>query len=202
MIAAKMSLQRVRGFTLIESIIAMVVMGIAMVMLFTLFFPRVEDSGRAQYLTRGSALGQSVMNTILSRSFDENSDPSGGIYRCDETDADGKDNPCSDTLQADTDETTASDYDDETTASDYDDVDDYVGCWSQPAGNSCSDLKDLIYNAEQYTNFTVNVDVEKVNSETVSEGQPTNTQIMKKITVTISSQRYEPFKMVAYRGNY
>lgn len=37
MIAAKMSLQRVRGFTLIESIIAMVVMGIAMVMLFTLF---------------------------------------------------------------------------------------------------------------------------------------------------------------------
>lgn len=30
------------------------------------------------------------MNTILSRSFDENSDPSGGIYRCDETDADGR----------------------------------------------------------------------------------------------------------------
>lgn len=193
MIAAKMSLPRVRGFTLIESIIAMVVMGIAMVMLFTLFFPRVEDSGRAQYLTRGSALGQSVMNTILSRSFDENSDPSGGIYRCDETDADGEDNPCSDTLQADA---------DETTASDYDDVDDYVGCWSQPAGNSCSDLKDLIYNAEQYTNFTVNVDVEKANPAAVITGQPTNTQIMKKITITISSQRYESFKMVAYRGNY
>ena len=72
------------GFTLIESIVAMVVMGIAMTILFSIFFPRVEDSGRPQYIVRASALGQSVMNTILSRGFDDESDPSGSVVRCDD----------------------------------------------------------------------------------------------------------------------
>lgn len=184
------------GFTLVESIVAMVVMAIAMTVLFSLFFPRIEDSGRPQYIVRASALGQSVMNTILSRGFDEHSDPSGGIYRCGEDDEDGNPNPC----------TTDIGPDGALDPSTFNDVDDYIGCWySEGTKSECINndhsypLTEIVSDdcnvdghvKECYPNFKVLVDVEN-----------TTPDQMKKITLTISSQRYEQFTLVAYRGNY
>ncbi|MGO2497038.1 MAG: type IV pilus modification PilV family protein [Vibrio litoralis] len=191
-----------RGFTLIESIVAMVVMGIAMTILFSIFFPRVEDSGRPQYIVRASALGQSVMNTILARSFDQNSDPSGGVIRCDDTtansDLDTDPPKCSTQLGPD---------DGESVANDFNDVDDYSlsdgsQCWSQPEAANCAPLSDLINDSTKYPNFKVEVSVIDANTPELTANQPSGTHIMKKITVTVSSQRYESFKIVAYRGNY
>ncbi|HCH01523.1 MAG TPA: prepilin-type cleavage/methylation domain-containing protein [Vibrio sp.] len=196
-----------RGFTLIESIVAMVVMGIAMTILFSIFFPRVEDSGRPQYIVRASALGQSVMNTILARSFDQNSDPSGGVIRCDDTtvnsDLDTDPPKCSTQLELGPDEG-------ESVANDFNDVDDYgveadgtAGrCWSQPESGNCAPLSDLINDSTKYANFKVEVSVVDANTPELTANQPSGTHIMKKITVTVSSQRYESFKIVAYRGNY
>lgn len=187
-----------RGFTLIESIVAMVVMGIAMTILFSIFFPRVEDSGRPQYIVRASALGQSVMNTVLSRSFDQNSDPSGGLIRCDDTTANSD-------LDTDSPKCLGSTGKDsgESVANDFNDSDDYIGCWQQTnEPNSCQPLSDLINNSDKYSNFKVEINVVEANTPELTTNQPANTHIMKKITVTVSAQHYESFKLVAYRGNY
>lgn len=193
------------GFTLIESIVAMVVMGIAMTILFSIFFPRVEDSGRPQYIVRASALGQSVMNTVLSRSFDQNSDPSGGLIRCDDKrkSESGEDLNTDLTTDADPCIGSTGPDDGESVANDFNDVDDYIGCWEQSStSTSCAPLSELINNSEQYPNFKVVVNVEDANTSALTGGQPDNTHIMKKVTVTVSAQRYESFKLVAYRGNY
>ena len=188
-----------QGFTLIESIVAMVVMGIAMTILFSIFFPRVEDSGRPQYIVRASALGQSVMNTILARSFDQNSDPSGGVIRCDDTTT----NPDLEDNAPKCLGSNAGSDSSESIANDFNDVDDYIGCWQQTnEPNSCEPLSDLINNSDKYPNFKVEVSVVEANTPELTTNQPPNTHIMKKITVTVSAQRYESFKLVAYRGNY
>ncbi|WP_186294751.1 type IV pilus modification PilV family protein [Vibrio algivorus] len=187
-----------RGFTLIESIVAMVVMGIAMTILFSIFFPRVEDSGRPQYIVRASALGQSVMNTILSRGFDDNSDPSGGLIRCDDTtansDLESDAEPCLGATGVDL---------EESVANDFNDVDDYIGCWAQGLESSgCAPLSELINDSTQYVNFKVQVNVEDSNTSELTLNQPSGKHVMKKVTVTVSAQHYEAFKLVAYRGNY
>lgn len=203
-----------QGFTLIESIVAMVVMAIAMTILFSIFFPRVEDSGRPQYIVRASALGQSMMNTILSRGFDENSDPSGGLLRCDDTTANtdmtSNAEKCTDKTKFGTDE--GGDV------GAFNDVDDYQGCWySNSTQSECaSDFPKQSYaltnivnddckegsSQECYPNFKVIVKVENANSAELTPNQPDNTHIMKKITLIISAQHYEKFTLVAYRGNY
>ncbi|MFV0576268.1 MAG: prepilin-type N-terminal cleavage/methylation domain-containing protein [Vibrio sp.] len=185
---SKARLSSTKGFTLIESILAIVLMGFALSMLITLFFPQVEDSAKPHYQARASALGQSVMNTILSRGFDENSDSAGGIIRCDDTIANTA-------LQTNAPVCVgATGKDDETRPSEFDDVDDYSACWSEPVTPGCSDLSELINNSDEYRNFTVAVKV--VNHES------THPYIMKKISVTISVPRYESFEIIAYKANY
>lgn len=187
-----------RGFTLIESIVAMVVMGIAMTMLFSLFFPRVEDSGRPQYIVRASALGQSVMNTILSRGFDQNSDPSGSRIRCDD---DG--NP--DAADVEIKECIGATGADGEAPDAFNDVDDYIGCWYaddvQCSGTYTYPLSELINNSEQYPHFKVVVDVIDVNNNG-NEESVTAPHSMKKVTLTVSAQNYESIKLVGYKGNY
>ncbi|MGO2507618.1 MAG: type IV pilus modification PilV family protein [Vibrio hibernica] len=213
MVANRFSTQYLKqGFTLIESIVAMVVMAIAMTVLFSIFFPRVEDSGRPQYIVRASALGQSMMNTILSRGFDENSDSSGGLIRCDDT----KNNT---DLTEDAPKCLGSAVTgEEQDVSAFDDVDDYQGCWySNSTQSEClADFPGKSYaltnivnddckegsSQECYPNFKVIVKVEDANSAELTPNQPDNTHIMKKVTLTISAQRYEKFTLVAYRGNY
>lgn len=197
----KIKQNRQGGFTLIESIVAMVVMGIAMTILFSVFFPRVEDSGRPQYIVRASALSQSVMNTILSRGFDEHSDPSGSRIRCDDDGNPDITDGVIPTCEG------AKGVDSETTADAFNDVDDYKGCWETDNKCSTSDslpvypLSDLVPNSEQYPHFKIVVDVIDVNnngSEPLSEGVHT----MKKVTLTVSAQGYESIRLVGYKGNY
>ncbi|GLT15063.1 type IV pilus modification PilV family protein [Vibrio algivorus] len=187
-----------RGFTLIESIVAMVVMGIAMTILFSIFFPRVEDSGRPQYIVRASALGQSVMNTILSRGFDDNSDPSGSRIRCDD-----EGNP--DAVDVEIQECSSALGPEEETANAFNDVDDYIGCW-YAADVQCTEsnsypLSDLINNSNQYPHFKVMVDVMNINNNG-TESFTDSKHTMKKVTLTVSSQNYESVKFVGYKGNY
>lgn len=73
---------RSRGFTLIESIVVIIVLGIAMVTITSFLAPQVASSADPQYQNRSVALGQSLMNQILARGFDEHSDFDGGLVRC------------------------------------------------------------------------------------------------------------------------
>lgn len=104
-----------QGMTLIESIVAMVLIAVAMVTLTSLLFPNVKNSAAPHYQMRAIALGQGFMSQILARGFDHNSNFDGGSTRCGE---DGVLCTAANGLGAE-----------ESQVIDYNDVDDYIGCW-------------------------------------------------------------------------
>ncbi|WP_432460151.1 type IV pilus modification PilV family protein [Agarivorans sp. QJM3NY_25] len=108
----------VRGFTLIELVVGMVVMAIALVVISSFMAPLARRSIDPVYQIRAAELGSSLMNEILTKSFDQRSDHTGGgLWRCGEASAPTASQIC----------TTRANYgpDGESRAQ-YNDVDDYV----------------------------------------------------------------------------
>lgn len=180
-------MKRSNGFTLVESIMAMVILGFAMVTLVSFLYPQIERSATPHYQTRAANLGQSLMSQILARGFDNNSDFDGGQYRCDEPDRNGVANPCSTTLGRDS---------GESNPAQFNDVDDYIGCWWTDSTNDCGGSGDPLSNilgteiASKYAHFTVTIDVNY------------DTATMKKIQIKIDTGRYGEFDFTGFRGNY
>ncbi|MEZ8289009.1 prepilin-type N-terminal cleavage/methylation domain-containing protein [Vibrio sp. 10N.237.312.B06] len=173
--------EKERGFTLIESVIVIVVMGLAMMTIINFLVPQIERSGDPHYQTRSAALGQSVMSIILAREFDENSDFGGGEFRCGEG-ASGVN--CT---------AEANFGPEEADIALYNDVDDYDGCWEPGTTNGCRDLNLLLdeNGATTYRNYRLDVDV---TYQMVDQ--------LKRINLTISASNYPPIVLDAYRGNY
>lgn len=73
-----------KGFTLIELIVGIVVLSISFSLLTSLILPLSEKSAKQLHQVRASELGQSMMNEILARAFDQQSDMAGGLVRCSE----------------------------------------------------------------------------------------------------------------------
>lgn len=187
------------GFTLIESIIAIVIMAFAMLSLTSFLYPQVEESARPHYEVRAAALGQSLMQEVLSKGFDENSDPDGGELRCGETGA----NTCSITLGPDL-ASSEVDGDGNRNPGLFNDVDDYIGCWtSNSASNSyCTQsvvgsLSDIFGNniAADYPNFSAEVSV-------VYDTTGFSANTIKRVQVVVTAGRYGNFTFSGYRGNY
>lgn len=202
-----------RGFTLIEGIITIVLLAIAMITLVSFLFPQVERSAVPHYQARSAAIADAIFNEILSRQFDEHSNPNGDtVYRCNETTSKGVDNKC--TLE------TRFGPDNSLEASNSalaNDVDDFIGCWGdteqcpdnyiysesayvKPSLTSRrGDLIDLMpsqksdsaINNADYTHIYATVDVNYGSSQT-----------LKKITVKVDAGRYGSYDYMAYRGNY
>lgn len=178
-------MQRYRGFTLIESVIVIVVMGLAMVTIVSFLVPQFSRSADPYYQARAAALGQSVMSSILARGFDENSDLSGGFTRCNEVVT----NPC--TAQADFGAEEDQGVDANAIRPDlYNDVDDFNGCWVQQPLNGCRDLNLLLGNTS-YRNFRLDIEV------TYADGTS-----LKRINLVVSAANQTPVTLDAYRGNY
>ncbi len=200
-------MRKVRGMTLVEMIIAIVLMGIAMAAFTSFLIPQVRDSAIPHYQTRAAALAQGFMSQILARGFDENSDFDGGLIRCGET-ALGADE-CSPNLGADG---------SESNPASFNDVDDYIGCWytSDDTKNSCDRDKyneDQLYplsNAlgdrieDDYKNFRVEVNVQYVepNGTPVDDPVSDGVTAYKRVTMTIYAGRAQPMTLSAIRGNY
>lgn len=66
------------GFNLIEVIIGMLVLSIAITMMLTTLFPQANQAVDALYRIRSAELGQSILNEIWSKRYDENTNPGGG----------------------------------------------------------------------------------------------------------------------------
>lgn len=195
------SLAKQRGMTLIESVIAIVLLAIAMVSLTSFLFPNIKDSASPHYQTRAIALGQGFMSQILARNFDHNSDPDGGLIRCGE----GAENSIQDSC---------TEYDslgaEESDVESYNDVDDYIACWytSQATKDACPANKDQRSLVDvfgdsidtDFLNFRVEVnvfydaDMDGTDDEEISE--------LKRIEMTIFAGQYGRYPLVAYRGNY
>lgn len=118
----KGSLNTQKGLTLIESIVGIVILGFALSVLVSGVFTSSSTSHKAIYQAQAATLGHSVVTDILSRQFDENSDPNGGKYRCGEKNDSGILISCSTNLGKDG---------IETIAATFNDVDDFIGCWGR-----------------------------------------------------------------------
>ena len=70
-----------RGFSLVELVVGIVVLGVAMMVMNTMLISQSKDALEPLYRLRASQLGQSILQNILSRAYDQNSDHNGGYYR-------------------------------------------------------------------------------------------------------------------------
>lgn len=184
------------GFTLIESIVGIVILGFALSVLVSGVFTSSAKSHQATYQAQAAALGHSIMTDILSRQFDEHSDPNGGQYRCGETLLGLVIPNCTATADLGRDIG-------ETSADTFNDVDDFIGCWGEAAqctsGLANYSLNRLIAqdSAGEYKNFTVEINVAYAdvdNSATAIQ--------FKKIDITLYASSYAQYTFSAYRGNY
>lgn len=177
------------GFTLIETVIGIVVLSIVFSILTTLIYPLAEQSAEQVHQVRASELGQSMLNEILAKAFDENSDKSGGRVRCGET------NPilgsaCSNTLGAESGETRAN----------FDDVDDYIFYDDSKPIETALGTSDSL--ATIYFGFIVKVTViNDSNYDGVNSGTDNNFTA-KLITITVTTPQNSNFVFSAYRVNY
>lgn len=182
-------MRRACGFTLIESVIVIVIMGIAMITMSSLLSPQLARSGNSHYQTRAAALGQSLMTQILARSFDEESDENGGLIRCSSSDIGAPD--C--TLQENFGPDGTIEPTDPTA---FNDVDDYIGCWEPEGTNGCNDLNAIVGDTSTtYRNFRVDISVEYNNTDYADWS-------MKRVDMTIQASNQPELNFSGYRGNY
>jgi MSHA pilin protein MshD len=166
-----------QGFTLIEMIIGIVVFAVAMTMITSVILPRAEQSVDPIYQVRAAKLASSLLNEIQGKAFDENSNLSQGLLRCDENS-----NPCSVILGPEVGENRAS----------FNDVDDYHQFTGSPLDNNQS--YDDLYSGYS---FVVNV-IYDGNYDGTSDSS-TNAKL---ITVSVTMPNSESLNFATYRSNY
>lgn len=172
-----------RGFTLVELVVGIVVMAAAMMVMNTMLVSQSKDSLEPLYRLRASQLGQSVMQNVLARAYDENSDHNGGLYRCGETwSSTGTLQVCSVVLGRDTGEVAGQHQD-------FNDVDDFITSGFESAVNYGDVLGDDL--PSQYTNYQIKIEVVEVIANN-----------NKKISVTIKTPSNEEIRFSALKGNY
>jgi len=171
-----------KGFTLIELIIGIVVLSISLSIVSTLIIPAEEKSADQVLQVKAAELGQSILNDISSRAFDENSDMTGSLIRCGEPN-DGS-NPC--TSEANFGPDTG-----ETDRSLFNDVDDFHLYQNHFNANN--------QNLHQgYTNFDLLVEV---TYDGLSIGLSDNNNA-KKITVTVTTPLGTAIKFATHKANF
>lgn len=69
---------RTRGFTLIETIIAIVIIGIALTGIIGVIFNNIQEGARPFLEVKGVELGQAMMDEILLKQWDEDTPLGGG----------------------------------------------------------------------------------------------------------------------------
>ena len=176
------------GFTLIEIIVGIVVLSIAYALLTSLIYPLASQSAAQIHQIRAAEFGQSMVNEILGKAFDENSDMSGGEDRCGEISA----VLCtvSANLGADGSEERG----------DYNDVDDYNAInftddeILNSQGNSISDV---------YVGFSMNVTViYDSNYSGEYDAGVDDEKTAKLITITVRSPQDDDYIFSVYRVNF
>jgi MSHA pilin protein MshD len=180
--------QRCSGFTLIEMIIGIVVLAIAMLLITSFLAPQGKRGVAPVIQMRAAELGNSLMQEIISKSFDENSDHNGGgLWRC----GDSGEEDC----------TSADSYgpDDSESRTTYDDVDDY------DTSGSFVSISNALGDSTKYTGFTYAVSV--VATDVDADGNSNDSQLtgyteVKRIDLTVRTSSGDDFEFAMYRWNY
>lgn len=189
------------GFTLIELIIGMVVLGIALTTITTLIYPQAQNSVDPLFQVRGTELANGLLNEIQGKAFDENSYSGDPLLRCDEDSIDGDsdiDVECSLILGMDTGEYTGAPGSEVALNDLFDDVDDYHGfsaTGEQLAG-------DTNY-ASRYKNYLLAVTVfYDGNYDGVDDGTDLVHRGAKLIQLTVTLPNNDEMLFAVYRSNF
>jgi MSHA pilin protein MshD len=185
------------GFTLIELVIGIVVFSIALTLFTSLIVPQAVRSVDPIFQVRAAELGQSLINEIIGRSFDETSGRTGGTNIC------GQDtNPaCTSSAGLGPEEGTNN-------RANFDDVDDYHG-FSMPYdsdGDGDSEFTNALGNeitldgVNFYAGFSLSVSVfYDAAMDGTADTVVGNTKL---ITVTVTTPNDEDIIFSSFRSNY
>ncbi len=170
------------GFTLIETIVGIVILAISFSVLTSLIYPLSQQSADQLHQIKAAELAQSMLNEIQNKAFDENSDMAGGRERCGEASAPA----CSTDMEAEAGETRAT----------FDDVDDYNGLDYSAGTIEDSQGNDL----SLYTGYAMSISV--CNDASYDGSCTGDTETAKLITVTITTPTDFSMSFSTYRANF
>ena len=180
-----------RGFTLLEIIIGIVALSISLAVVSSFIAPAEQQSADQIHQIKAAELGQGMLDEILGRAFDENSDMVGSHWRCGEI---GQDK-CTATgagtgnLGADADEIGG--VPPKPLRYLFDDVDDYNG-FSESVNSTNISL------GESFNSFQINVSVAYAGSELGLS----NNNLAKRITVTVTTPLGTAINFTGYKANF
>lgn len=179
------------GFTLIELVVGIVTLGIALTVLTTLVFPQARQSTVPFQQMKAAQLGQSLLDEIMNKAFDEQSIRPGAL-RCDENDGEPDFVACTSQMMLGP---------EESSRADYNDVDDF-----HELELSLSQIEDTLGRSLEpfFQGFSASVRVfyDADLSGTENTSTPQNTALFKRIEVTIQLPDNSTAVFSAYRGNY
>ncbi|QLE87079.1 MULTISPECIES: prepilin-type N-terminal cleavage/methylation domain-containing protein [Shewanella] len=172
------------GFTLVELVVGMVVIGIAMVMLTSMLFPQAERASETLHRVRSAELAHSLLNEIWAKRYDGNTNANGGVPACDAVaNLDlgiPAGLPC-------TDEVDFGDGGGSIARNDFNDVDDYHGL-----NQASLMLNSTESYASQYPNYEL----------AVSVTYPYGDKSAKLIAIDVTTPSGELIRFNAVRSNY
>lgn len=164
---------RNHGFTFIELIITIIVVGIALSALMSALSTSVIQGATPVWEGKALALGQAYMDEILPLKFDDQSPPGGGQV-------DASASPCNIGNEGQT-------------RNQFDDVDDYHGIVNTPPA-----LLQTSIDVANYQNYTVRVSVVCAGTEINLPA----THLAKRITVNVEGPTGDARTLSVYRGNF
>ena len=195
-----------QGFTLIEIIVGIVVLSIAFSIFTTLIYPLANQSAKQVHQIKAAELGQSMINEIIAKAFDDNSDMSGGIYRCGEdSNNDGEINvedgeaECTKEIEMGVEESEPGELE---KREQFDDVDDYHGLSYNDSSNMESSLGEGDPLNDIYVGYKINVQVINDSDYDGDHDEDDNEYTAKLITVTITTPQDFDFVFAVYRANF
>ena len=194
------SINRTRGFTLVEMIIVITLTAIAITGLAAALYPRSQQSAEQVIAVKAAELGRAVLDEILARQFDHNSGPNGGLPECVIVETDNRQlctAPAHDSLGPDAGEN------DRTL---FNDVDDFI------TGDQPRPIQDVLGQTldSSYRNFKVSINVfyeQDIFSEQENSSQFTGVNAnqrthYKRIEVVIIDSQDNRYPFAAIKGNY
>lgn len=164
---------KIKGFTLIEMLITIVIMGIALSALMSALSTSVIQSTSPSIESKAITLAQGYLDEILPLRFDDQSPAEGGSVAL-------SDSPCTISNESQS-------------RNQFDDVDDYHGVNDQPPM-----LLQGSFDFNQYLGFRVAVDV---SCQGTQAGLSAN-HLAKRITVTVTTPGGSDRIVSVYRGNF
>ncbi len=180
---------KTHGFTLIELVIGIVMLALSFSIISTMILPAAKQSAEQIHQIRAAELGQAMINEILARAFDENSDMIGGKIRCGES---GIVCTANNLLGPDGE-----------TRANFDDVDDYHGLNSlgiNKIENSLGgDMDDI------YRDFSIDVQVcndGDYDGVCFADDGDGDIQTAKLITITVTTAQDYAVTFAVYKANF